>query len=305
MRSVALALAVLLAGCAASPSPAIPPVAAIPIPPAAHARAIPAPAPPRAPRVSSPLPPPPAEQPWIERVERRESTKRVTDCQIVPFSVASLIVASFQPREGRTDVRFDEDEERATEVDALPSLLGKAYRVTTTAAHTLEVRDASDVAAPPEEAARVRALATASLGWPGQSVVGHPLARGAEAKVLEAPVAAIAAVPLHGSFMPEAQQKTVVRFRAARDTELVFDVTLQATESDSGMCHTWTSRADLKGELHLRARDGALLALHLEGTTGDTEGTCQKPDGTPGPPPPPHACNRGAVTIDVKQPDVR
>jgi hypothetical protein len=124
---------------------------------------------------------------------------------------------------------------------------------------------------------------------------------------LESFVARIADVPLHGAEV-EATSKVDVRFAATRaggaGDELVFDVRLKASGSDAGMCHHWTNTAVLDGELRLRASNGAMLGLRLEGTTEDTEGLCQDPSGKPGPPPPDHTCNRGKVTVEVKQPRV-
>jgi hypothetical protein len=124
-------------------------------------------------------------------------------------------------------------------------------------------------------------------------------------QVLEAPVIVIAAVPLHGALVAQ-DSKATVRYAGIKTgdagNELAFDVELAATEGDGGMCHRWTNEAHTKGELRMRAQGGSLLGLHLQGETHDTEGVCQGPSG--GPPPPPHTCNRGEVTIEVRQPHV-
>jgi hypothetical protein len=150
----------------------------------------------------------------------------------------------------------------------------------------------------------MKAVASAVLAWPGAAVAAHPPAAGAEVASLEGPLAAIADVPVHGG---EAQQsKATVRFSGKRHgdsgDELVFDVSITGNEGDAGMCHTWTNEASVTGELHLRAADGALLALHLKGTTSDTEALCQGANG--GPPPPAATCDKGDVAVDVTQPHV-
>jgi hypothetical protein len=242
--------------------------------------------------------------PWVLHVERREKTTAVARCQVAPFSFSSVMaVEATLVAADRVVFRVVRDDEHATGVTALPSLLGKGY-VALKGPGALRVVDAADHEVEPAEARRMQSLATAALAWPGASVAGGGLATGAEATSLERAVARIADAPLHGAEVPAAQEKAIVRLRAATDTEAVFDVTVEATAEDAGMCHHWASRADLKGELRVRVRDGALLAMHLEGTTGDTEGLCQAPSGKPGPPPPPRACNRGTIDVDVKQPDV-
>jgi hypothetical protein len=251
--------------------------------------------------------PPALAAPWVERAERTEATKPVGRCQVSPFTFGSTIAVENRLLDGgRLAMRVVQDDEAASGVTPLPVLLGKGY-VIEASGQELRVRGADDAPVPDDQASRVRALAATFLGWPGGELAAHPPAAGAEVPTLEAPVATVARVPLHGAEVA-GESKAVVRFAGTRHgdagDELVFDVTLKATESEAGMCHRWTNAADVKGELRLRASNGALLGLHLEGSTDDTEGLCQDPSGKPGPPPPPHACNRGKVTVEVRQPRV-
>jgi hypothetical protein len=287
------------AGCGTPATLVVPPVVDIPVPPAASAKTSAAVA---APASSASATGPPA--PWVERAVRTEVTKPVGHCQIVPFSFGSTIaVESRLVDGGQLAMRVVQDDETAKGITALPTLLGKGYVVDATGA----VRGADGTTVPDDQVTRIRALAASFVGWPGAGVAANPPAMGAEVPSLEAPVVTVAAVPLHGT-EPAQQATAVVRFSGKRagdaGDELVFDVTLKAAEGDAGMCHHWTNDADLKGELRLRAPGGAMLALHLEGTTVDSEGLCQDPSGKPGPPPPPHTCNKGKVSVEVKQPRV-
>jgi hypothetical protein len=243
--------------------------------------------------------------PWTERIERSEKTKSVARCQISPFSFASVMVVENRVLDGgRLGVRVVQDDESAKGVQALPGLLGKGY-VVERIGHSLHVHSAGGEAVPDDEALRVRALATAVVGWPGGDVASHPPAVGAEVEVLELPVLEIAAIPLHGDQRADAHQVGIhyagIKKGEAGD-ELTFDVEMKVSEGDAGMCHRWLNEAVAKGELRIRAQGGSLLGLHLQGETHDTEGVCQGPSG--GPPPPPHTCNRGEVTIEVRQPHV-
>lgn len=287
-----------LLACAAA-APIVPPVVVIPVEPA---EPLPKSAPSASPTETQPPAPPP---PWVLRVKRAEKTKRVTGCQIVPFSIdSSIAVENRVLGQGRMSVRVIEDVEKAKGVDPLPSLLGKGYVAERTPT-SIHVHGEDGQPVPDDQVARVRSLAAATVGWPGHDVVSALPAAGAEVAALEGPVVSVAAVPLHGS-AGNVDAKATVRYAGPRKSDdrdaLAFDVTVSATESDAGMCHRWTNVADLKGELLLAARDGDLLSLHLSGPTHDTEGLCQGPNG--GPPAPPRTCNQGDVSIDVTQPHV-
>jgi hypothetical protein len=241
----------------------------------------------------------------VQRAKRTEKTKRLTGCQIVPFAIdSSIAVENRALGPGRIAIRVIEDVETAKGVDAQPSLLGKGYVAERTPTG-IHVHGEDGMPVPDDQVARVRSLASATVGCPGHDVVSSLPAPGAEVTALEGPVVAVAAVPLHGS-PGNVNAKATVRFTGARKSDdrdaLAFDVTVNATESDAGMCHRWTNVADLKGELLLGARDGELLSLHLAGPTHDTEALCQGPSG--GPPAPPRTCNQGDVAIDVTQPHV-
>jgi hypothetical protein len=247
------------------------------------------------------------QAPWVLRTIRTEGTKAVGRCQITPFTFGSTVAVENRVLDGgRLAMRVVQDDETGKGVTALPVLLGKGY-VVEVSGHELHVRGADGAPVPDDQASRAGDLAAAFLDWPGGDMAAHPPAAGSEVIALELFVARIADVPLHGGEV-EAASKAVVRFATTRagdaGDELVFDVTLKATGSDAGMCHHWTNSADLKGELRLRASNGAMLGLRLEGTTEDTEGFCQNPSGNPGPPPQDRTCNRGKVSVEVRQPRV-
>lgn len=290
--------ALLLAGCAGSAPVTVPPVVDLPAPPAAPAATTA-----RAPVTATPGPGSPAPvTPWVEKITRSETTKPVARCQIGPVSFSSTVaVESRVLDDGRLAMRVVQDDETAKGVEPRASLLGKGYVVD----GALQVRGAEGGLVPDDQVARVRSLAAGFVGWPGSDVLAHLPSAGAEVPMLEGPVAAVADVPLHGGQV-QPESKALVRFMGTRPgdagDELVFDVTLHATEGDAGMCHRWTNEADVNGELRLRASNGALLGLHLDGTTDDTEALCQGASGKVGPPPPPRTCNRGNVSVDVKQP---
>jgi hypothetical protein len=286
-----------LVACAAA-APTVPPVVVIPVEPGE-------PMPKSAPSASTAEAPPEPPPPWVQRAKRAEKTKRVASCQIVPFAIdSSIAVENRFLGQGRISVRVIEDVESAKGVAALPSLLGKGFVAERTATG-IHVHGEDGQPVPDDQVARVRSLAAATIAWPGHDVVSSLPAAGAEVPSLEGPVVAVAAVPLHGT-ASNVDAKATVRFVGPRKSDdrdaLAFDVTVNATEGDAGMCHRWTNVADLKGELLLAARDGDLLSLHLAGPTHDTEGLCQGPNG--GPPAPPHTCNEGDVAIDVTQPHV-
>ena len=225
----------------------------------------------------------------------------------MPFSFSSVMVVENRPVGAATvAVRVVQDDENAKGVQAPSSLLGRGYVIDRTDG-TLHVHDTSGATVPDDASQRVLALGMAHLGWPGADVASHLPTVGTAVASLEAPVIALAAVPLHGDLSAQ-QAKATVRFAGTRKgdagDELSFDVEITASEGDAGMCHRWENLATAKGELRLRARGGALLGLHLQGETHDTEALCQDPSGKPGPPPPPRTCNRGEVTVEVRQPHV-
>jgi hypothetical protein len=301
-----LATVVVVAGCGAAASVAVPPVVDIPVPPP-----VATPKPTIMPPVATVSAAPPAgPAPWVERATRTETTKAVGRCQLTPFTFGSTLAVENRLLDaGRLAMRVVQDDETAKGIDAQPALLGKGYVVEAPGApgQTLRVVGVDGSVVPDDQAKRVQALAASFVTWPGGEVAAHLPAAGGEVVALEGPVATVAGVPLHGAQV-EGESKAVVRFAGTRQSdagdELAFDVTLKATESDAGMCHSWTNVADVKGELRLRASSGAMVSLHLEGTTEDTEGFCQDPSGKLGPPPPPHTCNKGKVTVEVKQPRV-
>jgi hypothetical protein len=293
MRSAAaLVLAALPLGCAATSPPPVPPVVVLPVPPIATSTSTSTSTP-----TSTPTTPP-----FIQRFERAEKTTRVTACQISPFSFSSkMVIEDRLVDPGRLTVRVVQDDETATGVTAIPSLLGKGYVVALTP-QGLDVRTDAGQPVAKDEAARVQAVASAVLAWPGSLVASNLPAPGTEVTLLEAPLANVAVVPVHAG--PPQQSKVTARFtgkhHADDGDELVFDVSITATEGDAGMCHAWTNTATVTGELRLRADGGAMRALHLKGTTSDTEALCQGANG--GKPPPPATCDKGDVTVDVTQP---
>ncbi len=242
----------------------------------------------------------------IERVWH-EHTSAQASCQIVPVDVASdATVQSTALDRDATGVtalslRVLSDREKAQGVNGPASLGGKAY-VVRVASPGVDVRDAAGAAPPPEEQARVSALAATALGWPGAAVAARPLATGAQAPALAAAVQRLVQPTLHGE--SAAEVTTTVRFAASRNdgrrAVLVFDVTLSATTSDAGMCHRWTLSATLSGQLVLSAADGAFESLRLHGPRRDTQSVC--PDVAPnGGGAGPLTCNEGEARLLLVQ----
>jgi hypothetical protein len=177
---------------------------------------------------------------------------------------------------GRLDVRITQDRETADNLPVLPVLAGKSY-VAEVHAEGLEVRDADGGAvADPEVARRVRALASAVAPWSG---------------ALEKGVEAVVDMHLHG--VPAREIATTVEPARAG----TYAVRLRASQSDAGMCHTWTTTARLAGDLALR--DGALQRLALRGPTATTEALCAEGARQTGASAAPRTCTEGDITISV------
>lgn len=288
-----VAASLLPCACAAATPTAVPPVVELPVPPAGSPRLHAA--------QSNPPSSPQPQPPWVETLSRRAKTKKVTGCQIVPYTFGSTTtVENRLLPDGTLAVRVIRDDESALGVNALPVLLGKGY-VASAAAGGARVVGSDGAPAPDLDASRIRALASGFLGWPGRDVASHPPAHGAEVATLEPAIAAVLDVPLHGGELPTTEAKVSVTMGAVAADALTFDLVVTAMEGDAGMCHRWENHATLKGTLRLRATTGALLDLHLEGPTDDTEALCMDPSGKPGPPPPPRTCNKGTMSIDVSQ----
>ena len=294
LRVAKFSLLLLLAACTTRTPILLPP--AIDRSPALAS----APAPAREPLASSPAPPDPSPH-WQENVTRSETTKPVARCQIGPFSSSSTVSVEIRsPEQSQIATRVVKDDETATGIEALPSLLGKEYIARRTT-NGVWMGDTEGKVIP-----EIKKSCEIARGHPprlDRLGGGRTLARGrTEVHSLEGPVAIVADVALHG--MPAQQTRVTVTFVAAHRGEagddLAFHVALVATEADAGMCHRWQSVAELTGDLRLRASDGAFSSLHLQGTLSDSEGLCQDPSGKPGPPPPPHTCNRGVVSVDVR-----
>jgi len=289
MRRFFYALLVLLsAGCAATTPAPQPPVAVIPVPPAV----------PDTEGSSTPSQPPPKPSgvgfgsTWTTELSRHEKLTPVARCQIVPVDMTTALAAEQSVtafEDGRPTalaVRITSDREQGKGDAPLPSLEGKSY-VVESSAHGLVVRTTAGGPVPGDEARRVAALASTTLGWPGAA---DP------AKLADA-VRAVVDAHMHG--VPATKVDVAVHAEGPRHESwgdaIAFEVTLHATESDSGMCHHWTNDAKLAGEMLLRASDGALVSLRLAGPTSDTEAVCQG-NTTP------HTCNEGVIDFDVRQP---
>jgi hypothetical protein len=300
-------MALAAPACAPANVVAVPPVVDVPAAPAPRARRGTQGAPARAGD-------PPA--PWNEHVVWTAKTRAraMATCQLAAYTFASTVTLENRlvapAGDGaRLAMRVVRDDENATGVAPLPVLLGKGY-VADAAGGGPALRESEGETVSVAEAARVRPLAATFVGWPGADVAAHPPAQGTEVGALEGPVAAIAQVPLYGGQIPTRGKATVTSTGresagagggANAGDVLTFGVVVRASEDDAGMCHHWTHDATLQGTMRLRASNGALLEMHLEGDTGDTEALCQDPHGRPGPPPPPRTCDTGTMTFELSQ----
>jgi hypothetical protein len=294
MRSFFPALLVLLPpGCAAATPAPQPPVAVIPVPPAVPDT--------KGSAAAAPTPPEPSGvgvgSTWTTELSRREELAPVARCQIVPVEMTTALAAEQRVtavddgRPTEVAVRIIQDREQAKGSPPPPSLEGKSY-VVEGSEHGLVVHTAAGGPVPQDEARRVAALASTTIGWPGL----NPRAD-IDTSALGDAVRAVVDAHMHGvpATKVDVQVHACGRRRESWGDAFAFDVTLYATESDAGMCHRWTNDARLAGELLLRARDGALVSLRLAGPTSDTEAVCQG-NTTP------RTCNEGAITFEVRQP---
>lgn len=216
---------------------------------------------------------------WVVRAARREKTTAVAACQVAPITLSSDVTAEVHPvSPEHVTVRVTLDRESADNLPPAPSLAGKSYDVQAGAAG-LAVRIAGGGPAEAGEARRVSALAAAAM----------PLAD-ADAAGLRRAVEAIADVQVRGT--PATEIATTVTPRGER----VFTLHVDASESDAGMCHRWTTTASLDGDLALR-RGGLIESLALQGPVATTEALC--PEGARQSSAEPRACTRGEASIAV------
>jgi hypothetical protein len=148
------------------------------------------------------------------------------------------------------------------------------------------------------ETNHLRAILTPWIAWPNAPRV---LATGTEATELASAVRAIADVPLRDAPAPFV---AVVRFReSAREPwgdALVFDVKLSAMTTARGTYYAESTEVRGKGDLVLRASDGALAALHLRGAVSDTEVLVHEPLDGSGLTRERKTCTRGEMTFDAE-----
>ena len=150
--------------------------------------------------------------------------------------------------------------------------------------------------ASPDDARRLRSLATAVVGWPGATAVREPDSGVRDYPEFTAPLQTILDVQLHGR-----PATVVVRSRFGEHAReqwgkaLVFAVAIDASASGGASCSRWASDVSMTGSLVLRASDGAIVALRLGGPTVDEETPCT----ASGKPHNPTICNRGNMSVDL------
>jgi hypothetical protein len=214
---------------------------------------------------------------WIVRWARHEATHTVASCQVARIELASEVVADVR-RTGpdRLTVLVTQDRETADNLPASPVLAGKSY-VVTSASSGLDVRDGAGSATTDEEVlGRVRALASAVLPWSGS---------------LQAGVESVVDMHVHG-VKPLSLETSVQPGRGTTHS-----VTMRASQSDAGMCHTWATTTRLAGDLALR--DGGLERLALHGPTATTEALCPEGARQAGASAAPRTCTEGEITLSV------
>jgi hypothetical protein len=124
-----------------------------------------------------------------------------------------------------------------------------------------------------DRASQMLALAATVVGWPGNTLAIHRPSAGDEVPELGEYVKRLVSSKLHGAPVGVG---ALVRFRKLRSEkawgdELVFEVTVAVVSSGGAACHQWTSKAQMMGELIIRASDGAFLQLSIEGPVEDKE----------------------------------
>jgi hypothetical protein len=216
---------------------------------------------------------------WVVHATRHEKTTTVASCQVAPIELASDLTAEIhRVSPTRLAVRIVQDRESGDNLPPSPGLAGKSYDVET--GSELAVRGANGPL-DDEETRRVRALAAAVLPLPSRA--GDALGHAVEA-----------VVDMHLRGTPAREVATSVRPGNAPS----FAVRIDASESDAGMCHTWSTTAHLAGDLSLRG-DGTIDSLRLRGPVTTTEALCPEGARQAGASAEPRECTRGEITFRV------
>ena len=275
MRSVAYLVVLSTVACAGGQQATSPPVVSVPVPPAA-------PSDPPASTASPPPAPDPAPAACTTTVTRHVEAKKVAECQAVPWRMTGTVAFEERPQGAdRVAIRIVRDDEQADNVPPTPSLRGKSY-VAERSGGSLVVHGEDGASGVPEdEAARIRAMAAVTLGWPGT-----------DASALSDAIRRITDVHLRGA--PAREVDVKVHPEAATR----FQVKLRATESDAGMCHRWTDEETLEGPL-VEGDGGQLASLALHGSVHDTEALCPEGARQAGVSAAPRTCNAGEASLSI------
>jgi hypothetical protein len=233
-------------------------------------------------RVDPPLAPvfsdPPAQAcaKRVAHVVRHEKTTTVAACQVAPIDLASDVTAVIaRGADGRVDVHVRKDDEAAQNLPETPSLAGRSY-VLRIDGGTLMAPSGDDAGADAEEMARAVALGSLALKW------SSDVRRG---------LRDVVGLRVHG-----AAPETTITVQPGSGPR--YGVRMDATQSDAGMCHTWTTTAHLEGDLTLRD-DGTIESVHLSGPETTTQALCPEGARQSGASAAPKECTRGEITLSI------
>lgn len=200
---------------------------------------------------------------WTVHVTRHEQQAEVASCQVAPIDDASDITAEVRhTTPGHVSVHVVADHETASNVPVPRDLTGTTF-----------VFPASSGSSDP----RVASLAATVLDWPQPDPMSVPAA-----------LKAVVGLELRGS---PAQDVSLV---AHAVPEQAYSVVVDATQSDAGMCHQWSTVAHLDGRLTLHPTEGTPATLELNGPTWTTEAVCAAAGPAAGPP---RTCTKGDIAI--------
>jgi hypothetical protein len=307
----AAALLLVSIGCGAVGGERDPSVVALPAVPTSSVAtaAAPPPPPPAATKPSLGCDPafPTEGMTWREKHLTRVDLRAAGSCQVQPmrrtrttsFDTTLLEVHGRAANKVKLDILDDVDDVQGW--TSLPSLAGKHYVLAFADKGAVTVTTAEGAPVAEEEAGRVRTLVPAgALTGLDPDLVGRMLrARGLKGRTIPAMSQWLqaAAQPVLRDEMPQPPSSTATLLNS---DGIEFDVSLSTSEGSAGMCHQWTTSAQLTGSLRLRPSDGALVSLHAKGPAEDTEATCAA-GGAAGLGAP-RTCNRGEASFEIERP---
>jgi hypothetical protein len=312
LRAPVAAIAVLASiGCGAAGGPRDPAVVALPAVPTSSGAAAAAPSAPTPaaakPSLGCDASFPTEGMTWREKHVTNVDLRAAGSCQVQPmrrtrttsFDATLLEVRARAASTVKLDILDDVDDAQGW--PSLPSLTGKHYVLVFADKGAVTVTTAEGAPVAEEEAQRVRTLVPAgAVTGLDPDLVGRMLrARGLKGRTIPTMSQWLQGVaqPVLRDEIPQTPSSTATLLVT---DGIEFEVSLSTSEGGAGMCHQWTTTAQMTGALRLRPSDGALVSLHAKGPAEDTEATCAA--GGTGGPGAPRTCNRGEASFDIERP---